>query len=87
MWDDDAAPMELYEPIVLQLVQDARHVQATVVQLLCQSFHQDKEGLGTCRIAAVCYQESDHPFTQGLGRTAPQLLRQFLCMVSRLTSV
>lgn len=80
MGDDDATPMELYEPIVLQLVQDARHVQTTVVQFLGQSFHEDEEGLGTGRIAAVCYQETDHPFTQGLWRTAPQLLRQFLCL-------
>ena len=33
--DDDSTPMELYEALVLQLVQHTRHIQTTVVQLLC----------------------------------------------------
>ena len=53
--DDDSTPMELYEALVLQLVQHTRHIQTTVVQLLCQTFHQDEESLGTSRIAAVSY--------------------------------
>ena len=76
--NDHPTPMQFDEPFVLQLIQDARHVQATVVQFLCQSFHQNEEGLGACRITAVGDQETDQSFLQGLRCTAPQLLREFL---------
>ena len=78
--NDQPTPMQFDEPFVLQLVQDTRHVQATVVQFLCQSFHQNEEGLGACRITAVGDQETDQSFPQGLRCTAPQLLREFLVM-------
>jgi len=55
--NDHPTPMQFDEPFVLQLVQDTRHVQTTVVQFLCQSFHQNEEGLGACRIV---FQQPQH---------------------------
>ena len=68
---------------LLQTVEDARHIQTTIVHLLGQTLHKDMEGLMTCGIEGVLEEETYNPLTEGLGTATPLPLHEFL----RLRSV
>ena len=65
---------------LLELVQNARHVQTTVVEFFGQLLHQDIERLRTCRIDAVLGKEADKTVPQHRRTATPSLVDMLLCL-------
>ena len=63
---------------LLHTVEGPRHVQAAVVDLFGEAFHEDMEGLGACWIEGVLEEETHDTLAERQGIAAPLRLYQFL---------
>ena len=70
--------MEFEHASFLQSIEDTRHIQTTVADLLGQALHEDMEGLGACGIKGVLEKEAHDTLTERLRTASPLPLDEFL---------